>query len=428
MPRDGSGNYSLPAGNPVISGTVISSAVQNLTLDDLAASMTDSLSRSGSGGMLVPFLNADGTAALPGISWSNQPSMGFYRPGLDEMRVSVAGVDKARFTSSALNPMDIFISSVWVPVMNEGGDYEPSGQWQFNLPVRLDYGVAVADLPNVGQIHAFGDDIFFVDQNGVSNSMISAGGAQISGTPVNNQLAVWINATTVEGVSGLVFSGSVLNIAASQAGLVLDETDGGGGSSILLTSTSTGARALRIFFDSSSGTAAHLQQTSDSGILEDTWISMFANGAVSFFWDGQNALRTSDNGGADVGMGAEVFTINGNFEPVGMNVLPLRVQNADLIVGLSNVGEMVIHDEVTPRTYSLNDISNTKVGSMWSVINDAGAGNILFQAGAGVIITFWNGASWTTSLVAGFVTAGEGQFTIYKRTDTEYYLTGPNLV
>ena len=55
MPRDASGNMTLPVGNPVVSGTAISSAVQNATMADLAAEIQDSLSRSGKGGMLVAF-------------------------------------------------------------------------------------------------------------------------------------------------------------------------------------------------------------------------------------------------------------------------------------------------------------------------------------------------------------------------------------
>ncbi len=132
MPRDGSGTYTLPAGNPVISGTIIDTTWANPTMTDIATALTDSLSRTGSGGMLVPFENADGTVSLPGITWSNQNNLGFYRPGLDEMRVSVAGVDKARWTSDASNPMDVFVGGMFVAVMNEGGDYNLTGDWNFD--------------------------------------------------------------------------------------------------------------------------------------------------------------------------------------------------------------------------------------------------------------------------------------------------------
>ncbi len=47
MARNGSGAYSLPAGNPVVAGTVIDAAVQNSTLNDIAAELTASLAKDG---------------------------------------------------------------------------------------------------------------------------------------------------------------------------------------------------------------------------------------------------------------------------------------------------------------------------------------------------------------------------------------------
>ena len=54
MPRNGSGIYSLPAGNPVTSGTAISSTVQNNTTSDIATALTGSLA---SDGQTVPTAN-----------------------------------------------------------------------------------------------------------------------------------------------------------------------------------------------------------------------------------------------------------------------------------------------------------------------------------------------------------------------------------
>lgn len=47
MARNGSGTYSLPAGNPVVTGTTISSTVHNNTLSDIATALTGSLARDG---------------------------------------------------------------------------------------------------------------------------------------------------------------------------------------------------------------------------------------------------------------------------------------------------------------------------------------------------------------------------------------------
>lgn len=47
MPRNGSGTYSLPVGNPVVTGTTISSTWANNTLTDISNALTGSLSADG---------------------------------------------------------------------------------------------------------------------------------------------------------------------------------------------------------------------------------------------------------------------------------------------------------------------------------------------------------------------------------------------
>lgn len=47
MARNGSGTYNLPIGNPVVTGTTISSATQNTTLTDIATALTQSVAANG---------------------------------------------------------------------------------------------------------------------------------------------------------------------------------------------------------------------------------------------------------------------------------------------------------------------------------------------------------------------------------------------
>lgn len=54
MSRNGNGTYSLPAGNPVVTGTAISSATHNTTMSDLATAITQSLAYDG---QTVPVAN-----------------------------------------------------------------------------------------------------------------------------------------------------------------------------------------------------------------------------------------------------------------------------------------------------------------------------------------------------------------------------------
>lgn len=117
MPRDSSGNMTLPAGNPNVPDTVISSSGwSNPTMTDLANEITNSLDRNGRGGMLAPFRFVDGDVTGPGMSWTNEPGTGFYRAGSGDQRVSVQGADSFRWAPVAA--MWNITDSVWYTVAN----------------------------------------------------------------------------------------------------------------------------------------------------------------------------------------------------------------------------------------------------------------------------------------------------------------------
>ena len=102
MPRDASGNYTLPLPDVVGGDPILADGWANPTLQDLANEMTDSLSRSGKGGFTGPILAIGGSVSAPGYSWSAEPSTGMYRAASGDMRVAVAGVDRGRWTSGGL--------------------------------------------------------------------------------------------------------------------------------------------------------------------------------------------------------------------------------------------------------------------------------------------------------------------------------------
>ncbi len=132
MPRDAGGTYTLPAGNPVITGTTIDASWANTTMDDITTVLTDSLSRTGNGGMLVAFEFADGTVALPGITFTNETNSGIYRAATNDVRFSIAGVDRTRWRANALNPFQVWNGAVWTNVLSEGGDATITAAWVFS--------------------------------------------------------------------------------------------------------------------------------------------------------------------------------------------------------------------------------------------------------------------------------------------------------
>ena len=99
MPRNGSGIYTLPSGNPVVPGTTIDSAWANDTMEDMANEITNSLSRTGAGGMLAPFRLADGNVTAPGIAWLNETNSGLYRSGAGSTWMSILGVNTMQFST-----------------------------------------------------------------------------------------------------------------------------------------------------------------------------------------------------------------------------------------------------------------------------------------------------------------------------------------
>lgn len=78
MSRNGSGTYSLPAGNPVVTNTTISSTWANSTLTDIASALTGSIASDGQTPMTGPLnLNSNkivnltaGTVAGDAVEYS----------------------------------------------------------------------------------------------------------------------------------------------------------------------------------------------------------------------------------------------------------------------------------------------------------------------------------------------------------------------
>ena len=102
MPRNSSGTYTLPAGNPVVSGTLIEASWANTTLSDLASAMTNSLSRDGEGGMTAALRLYDGTVSLPGLAFTSETSTGLYRAGSGDMRLAVTGSQVMQFLATGV--------------------------------------------------------------------------------------------------------------------------------------------------------------------------------------------------------------------------------------------------------------------------------------------------------------------------------------
>lgn len=101
MGRNTGGVYTLP-GAAFVSGTVISSSAMNAQLADIAAALTDSLSRSGDGDMTAELRVPDGSAALPTLSWTSDPGTGFYLAATSSFRAVILAATVQEWTSTAV--------------------------------------------------------------------------------------------------------------------------------------------------------------------------------------------------------------------------------------------------------------------------------------------------------------------------------------
>lgn len=208
MPRNSSGTYTLPSGNPVISGTVIASDWANTTMPDLGNEITDSLSRSGEGGMLAPLKHTDGTAAAPAVTWTNEITSGWYRFGAGEIRFSLLTNDVITVTDSQVQVMNTVTGGGLERVLTTS-DLAGAG-----TPPSYSYSSAVVTLPSTAGLNALaiGDAAQAQDDDGIaigtaaesfSPSAVAVGPGAYA--PAPNTLALGHDASA--GASGTVSVG-----------------------------------------------------------------------------------------------------------------------------------------------------------------------------------------------------------------------------
>lgn len=168
MSRNGSGTYTLPAGNPVVTGTTIESNWANTTLSDIATTLTDSLSRSGQGGMTAALRLADGTQGAPGLGFANETGSGLYRAGTGEVWAVVQGAQTLNLDASGVTvPADKATSIEGTFVFNETGA-DKDARFEGDTDANLLFIDASTDRVGVGT-------------NSPSNKLTVSGNADVTG-------------------------------------------------------------------------------------------------------------------------------------------------------------------------------------------------------------------------------------------------------
>ncbi|NKJ90553.1 hypothetical protein GFM14_02835 [Rhizobium leguminosarum bv. viciae] len=103
MPRNSSGVYSKPAGTTPSVGQVIDPVPWNALTTDLGNEITNSLPRDGSAPMTAPLKNADGTQALPSVTFSSDITTGMYRKAAGVIALVSGGSEILNLSGSGID-------------------------------------------------------------------------------------------------------------------------------------------------------------------------------------------------------------------------------------------------------------------------------------------------------------------------------------
>lgn len=202
MSRNSSGTYSLPAGNPVVTGTTITSSWANTTLSDIASALTDSLSRTGQGGMQAGLPLADGTSALPGLAWGTDLTSGLYRAGSVDHRWVNGTVELLQLTTN------LFRVSGTAPIIrwNETDAAANNRLWDViasgeALSFRVLTDALVADTWLI--VQRTGGSVDSLTFDSPATTFTSGGTVQFTGTTTHDATATFTQSRGVAGQWGV---------------------------------------------------------------------------------------------------------------------------------------------------------------------------------------------------------------------------------
>jgi hypothetical protein len=192
MPRDLSGNYTLPGGNPVVGGTIIDVAWANPTMEDIAVQLNNVFTRDGLLGPLAPWKLTDGVQAAPSLTFNSELGLGLFRESQGVLGVATENIVVARFKPTGL---------------------------QLSHPLNLDR-LLLADGTVAAPSLTFADDlntgIFSSAAGNLNVSILGVGRAVFSASGLN------VNGD----ITGSVFKGSRLELTGD---IVTDGTVSAGG-------------------------------------------------------------------------------------------------------------------------------------------------------------------------------------------------------
>lgn len=440
MPRNSSGVYSLPAGNPVVSGTTIASTWANTTLPDIGSELTNSLDRSGRGGMLAPLKGIDGIVTAPLFAFTNEPTTGFWRKSAGVLSVSIIGTEIGSFQSTGWVGPVVGHSSLDLPLTG--------GAMSGAISSTFAGGALSQSSANVGALN------FLATANTDNTSGASAAQLQVvtGGASGGDASINWTVLAATSWIAGIDNSdsdrwklsfGSALGTsdyaAVSAAGLwgfgqitgaalsaSAAEFIGGANTMIVRgpLGATTGYQGIRVYNDLNSSARALEMDYSGSAYASALLTNgptgeqavVVSNGNFPLTFGTNNTARLGITGAGVVGYyadgGASAFE-------VGFRGLPQNVISTTYSLVASDRGKSVKQTGVAAITVPNGVFS---AGDVTYIYNDCGVSITIIQ-GAGTTARWGTGTPTTGNRIL----ANSGGITIYWVTASIYKISGDGL-
>ncbi len=445
MPRNGSGTYSLPIGNPVEPNTTIETEWANSTMEDIGNEITNSLSRTGEGGMLAPLRFDDGTDSVPGMAWLTETSSGFYREGTAEFWATVLAEPVLQFTDNGVLVPSGKTLTVQGTQINSGS-LDVTGNFavntdKFTVAAASGNTVVAGTLGVTGAITATGG----VNGNITTSSATITGGT-INGTTIGGTTPAAGAFTTLSASGGITgaltgnvtgnLTGNVTGNVSGNAGTVTNGVYTTGNQTIAGTKTfsstivgsingnaatvtngvyTTGDQTIggtKTFSSTITGSVSGNAGTVTNGVYttgsysDPAWITGLAGSKITGNISGNAGGLSSTLAVSSGGTGQTTYTdgqlLIGN--STGNTLTKATLTAGSGITVTNGNGSITIASTASGGTVTSVDVSGGTTGLTTSGGPVTGSGTITLAGTLGVA----NGGTGATSLTSGYLVKGNG--------------------
>ena len=321
----------------------------------------------------------DGTTSLPSISFGAQSTTGFSR-GTSTIQISLAGVERGRFTGSGLSlgtndvlfgsavgTNDLALTRKTTSILRISNASTGAG----GLIIGNSTAVGNAGSLNVVSAVTTGTGTTAGIQ-GLFDSLTTGNGADISSTSVTSGTLLSLASTSTAGATGM----EALNIAVSGANGTNGVTMTGGRISVTNTNATSGTNvALELTASGATTANTALNVTAGQSIFTAGTVALpgvaFTGGVYGWFLSGGTSIHASLNGGA-IGIGL----FNGGVS------IPAASQywfgSTAATTGAADAGFVRVAAATIRATNASTGAGNLILGTSAGAIGTSGAGVLAF--------------------------------------------------